>query len=261
MFIEERHKAILEILETNGSITTGEIQERFNVSYDSAKRDLRILEEKGLLKRTHGGALPVRQIAASKPPMQTCGEITEIKENYHAIAMHAISMLKNGDVIFLISATLGFFIAQNIPADLKLRVVTNSITIAEELRKKPNVAVIILGGEMDNKGNCYDAFAIDTIRRLRFDKSFITAAAISPEFGLSIQRSQAISFYNAVIDSSKQVVGLFPTEKIGFESVVSICPANKLDVLVTDWNALEEDLSGFDEQGIDLVIVDKETIS
>lgn len=259
MFIEERHRSILETLATNGSITTGEIQEKFQVSYDSAKRDLRILEEKGLLKRTHGGALPVRQIAAGKAPMQTCGEFAEIKENYHAIAMHAISMLKNGDVIFLISATLGFFIARNIPADLKLRVVTNSITIAEELRKKPNISVIVLGGEMDSKGSFYDAFAIDTVKRLRFDKSFITAAAISAEFGLSIQRSQAISFYQAVIESSKQVVGLFPTEKIGFESIVSICPANKLNVLITDWNALEEDLSGFDEQGIEIVVVDQES--
>ena len=258
MFIEERHRAILDILSVNGSITTGEIQEKFNISYDSAKRDLRILEEKGLVKRTHGGALPARQVATGRAPMQTCGDILEIKTNYHAIAMHAVSMLKNNDVVFLISATVGFFIAQNIPSDIKLRVVTNSIAIAEELRRKPNVSVIMLGGEMDDKGNCYDAFAIETIKKLRFDKSFITSAAISPEFGLSIQRSQAISFYSAVIESSKQVIGLFPTGKIGFDSVVSICPANKLDILITDWNALEEDLSGFDEQGIDLVVVEQE---
>ena len=89
----------------------------------------------------------------------------------------------------------------------------------------------------------------------------ITAAAISADFGLSIQKSQAISFWNAVIDSSKQTVGLFPTEKIGFESVISICPANRLNVLITDWNALEEDLVRFDEQGIEVVVVEKEDYS
>lgn len=61
MFIEERHQAILDILAKHESITTSEIQEKFGVSYDSAKRDLRILEEKGLLKRTHGGAIPIKK--------------------------------------------------------------------------------------------------------------------------------------------------------------------------------------------------------
>lgn len=258
MFIEERHQAILDLIATNGKITTSEIQERFNVGYDSAKRDLRILEEKGLLKRTHGGAIPARQIASGKPPMMTCKDISEVKDNYMAIAKKAVSMIKNKDVVFITSATLGYFMAQNIPDNIQIRVVTNSIVIAEELRKRENVSVIMLGGEMDNKGNCYDAFAIDTIKKLRFDKCFITAAAISADFGLSIQKSQAISFWNAAIDSSKQTIGLFPTEKIGFESVVSICPANRLDVLITDWNALEEDLCQFDEQGIEINIVDKE---
>ncbi|MBQ2756243.1 MAG: DeoR/GlpR transcriptional regulator [Oscillospiraceae bacterium] len=257
MFIEERHQAILDIIAQKGSITTAEIQESFGVSYDSAKRDLRLLEEKGLLKRTHGGAIPLRQVASGKPPMVTCKDISEVKENYLTIAKKAVSMIRNNDVVFITSATLGYFMAQNIPADINVRVVTNSIVIAEELRKRENVSVILLGGEMDNKGNCYDAFAIDMISKLRFDKCFITAAAISAKFGLSIQKSQAISFWNAVIDSSKQTVGLFPTEKIGFESIVSICPASRLDILITDWNALEEDLVEFDEQNIEVVIAEE----
>ena len=99
MFIEERHQAILDLLNEKGSITTTEIQENFSVSYDSAKRDLRILEEKGLLKRTHGGAIKLRQVAFSKPPKMTCKDIGEIKDNYLAIAKAAVSMIKNNDVI------------------------------------------------------------------------------------------------------------------------------------------------------------------
>lgn len=258
MFIEERHQEILDIISKNGRISIGEIQEKFDVSQDSARRDLRILEEKGLLKRTHGGAIPARQIAYGKPPQTTCKDIAEIKENYMAIAKKAVSMIRNNDVVFIIQATIGYFMAQNLPKDIRIRVVTNSIVIAEELRKKENISVILLGGEMDGKGTCYDAFAIDMINRLRFDKAFITAACISPSFGLSIQKSQAISFWNAVIDSSKENIGLFPTEKIGFDSVVSICPAKRLDILITDWDASEEDLQAFDEQGINVVIAEKE---
>lgn len=230
----------------------------FNVGYGSAQRDLRMLEEQGLLKRTHGGAIPLRQVAAGKPKNVTCRDFVQEKENYVAIAKKAVSMINKNDVVFITSATVGYFMAREIPADLNVRAVTNSIIIAEELRKKQGVQVIMLGGEMDAKGNCYDAFAIDTVKRLRFDKCFITAAAISADFGLSIQKSQAISFWNAVIDSSKQAIGLFPTEKIGFESIVSICPASRLNTLITDWNALEEDLAKFDKQGIEIVIVENE---
>ena len=64
MFIEERHQAILDLISENGRISIGEIVEKFEVSIDSARRDLRLLEEKGLLKRTHGGAIPLRQIGS-----------------------------------------------------------------------------------------------------------------------------------------------------------------------------------------------------
>ena len=256
MYIEQRHQAILDWLAKNGSISNADIQEQFGVSYDSAKRDLRILEEKGLLKRTHGGALPLRQIAAGRPAKLTIRDIDYVRENYLEIAKAAAAMIKNNDVVYIPSATVGLFMVQNFPENVNIRVVTNSIVIADELRKQENVSVIMLGGEMDGRGNCYDTIAVETIKRLRFDKCFITSACISASFGLSIQKTQAISFWNALMDSSKQTVGLYPKEKIGFDSIVSICPANRLDTLITDWDASEEDLKQFDELGIQVIVVE-----
>ena len=166
-------------------------------------------------------------------------------------------MIQNNDVVYIPSATVGLFMVQNLPENVNIRVVTNSIVIADELRKQENVSVIMLGGEMDGRGNCYDIIAVETIKRLRFDKCFITSACISASFGLSIQKTQAISFWNALMDSAKQTVGLYPKEMIGFDSIVSICPANRLDTLITDWDASEEDLKQFDELGIRVVVVDK----
>lgn len=257
MFIEERHQAILDWLKEKGSITTGDIQEQYGISYESAKRDLRILEEKGLLKRTHGGALPLHQVAMGRPPKKTIRDMDTIKENYLLIALRAVSMIDDNDVIFLTSATVCYLMAANMPDRIRVRVVTNSIVIAEELRTKDNVSVILLGGEMDDKGNCYDAIAVETVRRLRFDKCFVTSAFISAQFGLSIQKTAAISFLNAVMDSAKQTIGLFPKEKIGFDSIVSICPADRLDIMLTDWDAAEEDLKLFDGKGIEIVVVEK----
>lgn len=257
MFIEERHQAILDYINENSRIATTAIQDMFQVSFDTARRDLRILEEKGLIKRTRGGAISVHQIGFSKPPKMTVRDISEVKENYFAIAQKAASMIKAHDVIFIVSATVGYFMAQNLPKDIFITVVTNSIIIADELRKQDNIRIIITGGEMDSKGNCYDPFTIETIKRMRFDKAFVTSASVSAEFGLSIQRSNHVEFVNAVINSSKCSVGLYPTEKIGFESIISICPANKLDILITDWDASEDELKKFQEQEIKIIVVEK----
>lgn len=258
MYMEERHQAILEWLRRNGSISTSDIQKNFSVGYETAKRDLRILEGKGLLKRTHGGALPMRQVAASRGANTTIKDYGEVKKNYFSIAEQALKMIDNNDVIFLFPVTVCYFMAQNLPSDRKAKVVTNSIIIAEELRGRDNISVILLGGEMDKRGNCYDAIAIETIRRLRVDKCFISSAAISADFGLSIQKTSAIPFFNVVMDSSKKKIGLYPKEKIGFESIVSISPAERLDILVTDWDAPDEEVAAFKEKGIEVLIVENE---
>ena len=200
----------------------------------------------------------MRQVAASRSAHSTIKDYGEVKKNYFLIAEKAIKMIENNDVIFLFPVTVCYFMAQNLPDKLKVRVVTNSIIIAEELRDREYVSVILLGGEMDKKGNCYDAIAIDTIKKLRVDKCFISSAAISPDFGLSIQKTSAIPFFNAVMDSSKRKIGLFPKEKIGFDSIVSISPAERLDMLITDWDILDEELNLFREKGIEVIVVDKE---
>lgn len=258
MFIEERHQEISEIIKTNGKITISEITEKYGISDESARRDLRLLEQKGICKRTHGGAIITRQIGFKKPAGCTCKDITEIKSNYLEIAKKAVSMIKENDVVFIMAASVGYLMVQNIPDNLHVRVVTNSIILAEELRTKENISTILLGGEMNNKGNLYDSFAIEMIKKLRFDKCFITSACISSEFGLSIQKSQAIGFWNAVLDSSKISVGLYPTEKIGFDSIVSICPVERLDYLITDWNIAEdEEITAIEEKGVEVIVVEE----
>ena len=176
--------------------------------------------------------------------------IQVIKENYLQIAKYAISLIEDNDTVYMTAASVGYFMAQHIPEKVKILAVVNSIEIAELLRPLDNVRVIMLGGEMDSKGMCRDSFAVEMLERLRFDKAFITAAAISPEFGLSIQNSINLKYLNTIMKQAKQVIGLFPVEKMGIESVVSICPADKLDILVTDWHVTEEQKQKYEEMGV-----------
>lgn len=250
MFIEERHEEIIRIIQREGSITNTRIQQEFGVGYDSAKRDLRLLEEQGKLKRTHGGAIAVRQVAVGKPEKYMNRDIQVIKKNYVQIAKYAVSLIEDNDTVYITAASVGYFMAQHLPEKIRVRAVVNSIEVAELLRPLDNVRVIMLGGEMDGKGMCRDSFTIEMLQRIRFDKAFITAAAISPEFGLSIQNSINLTYLNTIIKQAKQVIGLFPVEKVGFESVLSICPVTKLDLLVTDWHVTKEMKQTFEEVGV-----------
>lgn len=258
MFIEERHQAILELLAEKERITNSEIQERFGISYDSAKRDLRILEEKGLLKRTHGGAIPMRSVGwnGNGQIQELSGKerVTVVKDNYLNIAKRAVQEIGSQEVVYVTGASVGYLMAQNMPEDRIFTVVTNSIAIAEELRSKGNITVILAGGEMSANGSFYDGFSLEILKRLRFDKCFITSACISAEFGLSIQKSRNLEVINTVIENSRRVYGLYPSEKIGMNSIISICSAKSLNVLITDDEASEEDLQAFEEAGVEIII-------
>jgi len=181
MFIEERHQQILKTLNDTGRITTAQIEEAFGVSYDSAKRDLRILEEKGLLKRTHGGALPIRSVGAGAEihHLSAAERVPVVKENYQAIAREAAKMIQPQDVVFVTGASIGYLLVRSLPQDLTCTIVTNSISIAAELRRYPQITTIMTGGEMHSNGSFYDEFTLSVLRRIRFDKCFITSSAIS----------------------------------------------------------------------------------
>lgn len=256
MFIEERHREILRLLDEKGSISTSEIQERFGVGYDSAKRDLRILEEKGLLKRTHGGAISKNQTSASRPARDAVKELREERPGLAAIASYAVSLLRDGDNIFISAAAIGLSMIKKLPEGINLRIATNSMILAAELRAKPNIKVIFIGGELDDKGACYDGFALDILKRLRFDKCFVASTGISAGFGLSVQHSGTLPFWNAVLDASVQRIGLYPSERFGADSSVSICPVGRLSCVITDWQAKREKIAEFDELNVSVIVVD-----
>lgn len=259
MFIEERHQQILKILQDTGRITTAQIEETFGISYDSAKRDLRILEEKGLLKRTHGGALPLRSVGSGSEihHLSAAERVPVVKENYLAIAQEAVKLIQHQDVIYVTGASIGYLLVRSLPKDLSCTIVTSSISIAAELRQYPQITTIVTGGEMHPNGSFYDDFTLNMLRRIKFDKCFLTSSSISSEFGLSIHKSRNLSVMNTVLEQSKMRIGLYPTEKLGFDSIISICPADRLDVLIADWDASETDLKGFDELGIRIIIAEK----
>ncbi|MHC1749624.1 MAG: DeoR/GlpR family DNA-binding transcription regulator [Cellulosilyticaceae bacterium] len=259
MFIEERHQAILTIVNATGRISIGDIQDKFNVSVDSARRDLRLLEEKGLLKRTHGGAIPLSQVG-TLPPRYRDMKNMQVLENYDLIAKRASSFIKENDIIYLTNGSIGFLMLKYLPRDIHYTLVINSVTLGEELKYWDNISVYIVGGKMRMKGttSLVDSLATSFVKNMHFDLSFMTGAGVEASFGLSNGTDETATFQRTVIENTRKNILLLPAAKVGFKAFIKVCDVNKFDTLITDWDALEEELTKIEEVGIDVIVVDKD---
>ena len=260
MFMEERQKNIIRKVNQTGRILVSEIQECYQVSADCARRDLRMLERKGLLQRTHGGAIAVNPKEIYPTPTYNPIDIKEIQTDYLAVAKKAIEYIQNEDVIYITTSLVGYYMAENLPENITITVLTNSVTIADVLRKKINISVILLGGEMSHRGHCHDFYTIQMVNNIRMDKAFLSHAALSLDFGASIHDPAGVEFGKAVMKNSGMNIGLYPSKKIGRYSIHSVCGIKDYDLLITDNNVSEDFLIQIRELGVAVETVGLEEV-
>lgn len=131
MFMEERQKDIVERVNQTGRIMVSEIQELYHISADCARRDLRLLESKGLLQRTHGGAIAAGLKGIYPEKTYNPKDLQEVKKDYLAVARRAVEYIKEHDVVYITTSSIGYYMAVNLPDSLEVTILTNSVTIAE----------------------------------------------------------------------------------------------------------------------------------
>ena len=232
MYIEERHQAILDIRAESGRISVATIQKKFGVGYESAKRDLRILEEKGLLRRTHGGAIPVGELSIGNPKNRGVFFCEPSEYELHA-AKRAFEMLGGEETVFIGNGAISFQLARLISESDKikgLRAVTNSPKNAAILSDIGGIRVIIMGGEV-SEGEVSDSFAVSMLSRLRIDVAFIESCCYSEEFGLSCD-SLRCGFYETLAASSRRIVVIRPEGSPPREGDVLVCPTEKINAVI-----------------------------
>lgn len=256
VFMEERQREIAEQIQKNGKITINEIVEKYNVSGESARRDLRLLDENGLCKRTRGGAITPIQTRVI-PPCNRNYDDLPIMENYDAIAKRAASLVSENDVVYLTSGSLGFLMLRHLPLDIKYTLVVNSVDIANRLRAWENIEVWLAGGKMRRSASLVDSMATEFIKKLHFDVCFLTGAGLSAQFGLSNCTDETATFQRAVIANSRRRILLMPGHKVGLDAFVQVCSTDKFDTLITDWEGIEDELCKVRESGVEVIALEK----
>lgn len=256
MFMEERQQKIIDTIQRDGKITIAEIAKEYGISDESARRDLRLLEQKGMCKRTHGGAIRLQPVSV-RPPADRKFENMPVFDNYKAISCRAAEMIGENDTIYLTGGSPGYLMIASLPRDMHYTVVVNSVDIGKELRSFENIDVYLAGGKMRQSGSLVDSLATEFISRMHFDLCFITGAGLTAAFGLSNGTDETAAFQRMVIKNSRRKCLLMPGAKIGVDSFIKVCEADVFDCVITDWDCVEDQIAAIEEKGTAVIVVEE----
>lgn len=257
MFAEERQQEIAAIIAERGRISIAEIVEKYGVSGESARRDLRTLEQAQKCKRTHGGAVQVQRVGMCPPPDRNF-DAMPIDPHYDRIAAQAAALIHPGDTVYLTGGSFGFLLLRHLPAELKCTLVVNHVDLANRLRAFPHAEVYLAGGLMRKSGSVVDSMAREFMSRLHFDLALLTGAGFTADFGLSNGTDETAAFQRQVIRNSRRNVLLMPANKVGADAFVHVCDAAEFELLITDWDCVEDELNAIRERGVHVLVAAEE---
>jgi DeoR/GlpR family transcriptional regulator of sugar metabolism len=249
MLKEERQQIILEKLGTDKKVTLVDLGQILNVSYDSVRRDVIELEDKGLLKKVHGGA-----IAHSYLSMKPSKGLGIVNTEFVTIAKKALKLIENNKIILMDGGTTNFYIAEQLPKNLEVTIVTNNPHIANALTEHPKVEVILLGGSFYKRYQItIGSKTIQDLENIQADLYFMGTNSISIDSGLAIRHYEESILKQKMMSISRKTIACVLEEKINREENYKVCNFSDLDVLITSLNPNDEILKGFENKGVEIL--------
>lgn len=252
LFKEARLEQIRDTLELNGHLAVSDLATQFGVSEITIRRDLRHLAERGTLRRAHGGALAAR-LAPLEPPVHV--RMEDEADAKDAIARAAISLLEDGQTIFLGAGTTTLRVAQHIATERAMTVITNSLSVATTLATSDRVTVQVTGGilrqsELDLLGILADR----ALQEVRVDRVLIGIRAISVEGGLTNDDLHGAVLDRSIISIGRQLMVLADHSKFGRTASAFVADLQRVTTLVTDAGTDPGLLADIRALGVDVVV-------
>lgn len=178
MFAQERQEEIVALVNKDGSVRVKELSEKFNVTEDSIRKDLTLLEKQGLLEKTYGGAIKKKRVNVHDFNIsQRKDKNIEAKQK---IAARAIELIKDGDMVFLDISTTNVELSKLlVKSSINITVVTNMVDVMLELRETPNIDLVFIGGTFNRKNDGFiGSLAMNQIQNYRFDIAFLGTVGV-----------------------------------------------------------------------------------
>ena len=241
MLTTQRKSLILDILRRDGQVVAKRVAEDFSLSEDTIRRDLREMAAEGLLKRVHGGALP---LSPDLPDFSARRAVaSDAKQRLGTLAA---GMVKAGQLIFLDGGTTTAEIARRLPRDIAFTVATHSPTIAAELEHHPTAEVILTGGRLYKHSMvATGAAAMSAISQLRPDIFFLGVTAAHPVHGLSTGDFEEAAIKRHIARCSVETYVLLTGEKLDLASPCPVLGISEVSGLIVPVGIAEARLSPY----------------
>jgi DeoR family transcriptional regulator of aga operon len=255
---DKRAKEILRLLLSHGKTSVEELTRLFATSPASVRRDLTRLEERGLVHRTHGGALLAGHVYE---PFRFDASFHVREERFAAekrrIAMAAADLVQENETIGLTAGTTTTQVARVLRLRTGLHIVTNAVNIGMELNASNGLDTTLTGGSLRWPGafSLIGPTALESLNTVVMDKVFIGVCGIDPELGATIIEADEAAVFRAMTRHAKQVVIVADSSKVGMTSPAVICPVTDIDILITDDGVSNDAVKAFKRKGVQIAIV------
>ncbi|MER5807609.1 DeoR/GlpR family DNA-binding transcription regulator [Streptomyces sp. NPDC002033] len=234
MYAPERQQEILRLAGEAGRVDVLSLAERFQVTAETVRRDLTALDRAGLLRRVHGGAIPVARTGFE--PDLTARETTAATEKDRIAAAALAHLPAAGSVILDAGSTVARLAAGMSRLEgLGLTVVTHALPAAAGLADHPGVDLHLVGGRVRHRTRAaVDAWALRAYAEVRADVLFLATNGFTAETGLTTPDLAEAAVKRAAIAAARRVVLLADSAKAGQERFARFGTFADVDLLITD---------------------------
>lgn len=252
MNMKSRHQYILEQLKKDGYVKVMDLAERLDVSGATIRKDLRMLESRNLLHRTHGSASLNRSNVIDLPVQEKSGINAELKL---AIAREADKLIEDGDSILLTSGSTIETFAKHLQPKGTLNVVTPSIRVGIYLSEKDNTNIMMLGGRLIVKSlSVRDAYTEEGLKYVRCNKAFFSCDGFDFDGGVTTAFVAEARVTDSMLSVAAEVILLADSTKLGKNGFGKICDMTRVDTLITDERLPHSIKQKFEAEGVKVLL-------
>ena len=251
MYALERHQEILSRARGHGRVEVKQLADELDVTPETVRRDLTALERLGLLRRVHGGAIPVERLGVELAVAEREERLAGQKER---IAKIALDELPDGGSIIIDAGTTTAHLARLLPMDRELTVVTHALPIANLLVAWPNVTLYLLGGVVRPRTlAAVGEWTLHNLVDIFADVAFIGTNGITATRGLTTPDLGEATVKRALVAAARRTVVLADHTKFGREDFAHVCDLEAIDTVISDIGLDDEMAREIEDAGTTVV--------
>jgi DeoR/GlpR family transcriptional regulator of sugar metabolism len=247
--LNERQVSILNRVMNTLKINVAELAKESGVSQVTIRQDLRILENEGMLKRFHGGAMPV----SDDDIMKRLSFNHDVKVS---IAKRAAALVSNGETVLIESGSTNALLAKELSKKNDVTIITNSTFISRYVRGMNGIKVTLLGGDYQHESEVLvGPLTRICLKEFHVDKVFIGIDGFSPETGFTCINLMRAEVARAMADQAEKIIVVTDSTKFNQVGVARQFKTEDVDIVITDSNITEKDLNTLKKYNIEVITV------